>query len=212
MATSIYKGFVRFDAASQIADASPVWAGLSRDHLVNNANHIADEQAQALINYSMSTTSAYLTPISGFSADTYYRVARFGPVSLLCKADGSSYPIRVRMGFYASNAATIVGRLVCCASSDSLRVRDSSAATNAATFTSTATADAWDDADTDNLISLSIDDMILCTRPMNALAAVAGATYSVPVFMPIVDVYLKSTSAASVPRLTRLYAAEYVGT
>ena len=216
MATSTYKGYVRFDASSQVDNAEGVWSGIARDHLVNNANHIADEQAQVLCNWSMSTTGTYLTPtLSGgalVAANTYYRVTRLGPFPLLMKASGTSYQLRGRLRFFASNAATITGRVVCCAPEDSIRVRDSSTATNAMTFTSTATADAWDDADTDNLMSLSVEDMILCMDSRSALAAVSGASITVPIPMPIVDIYVKSTSTTSVPRVSGFYLAEYVGT
>lgn len=210
--TSTYGGFIRYSAA-QFGE-KPFWAGFARDHLINNANHITDEAGQVLVNWCMTTTSTYLTPVmSGgllILADTYYRICRFGPVPLLMQPDGSSRLLRGRLRGYLGNAATATYRMVVSAASESLRVRDDTAAPNAFTFTTTGTTDAWRDADTDNVCSLSAEDMAAAAQTLSALSAVGGDAISVQVPLVVVDVYAKSTSTGSVPRLTGLYLAEYV--
>lgn len=216
MATSIYKGYIRHNAG-QLTDNSAFGAAQARDHLVNNANHIADSAGQVLINWSQTTTTSYRTPtlVAGSLADddVFYKVTRFGPVPLLLMASGSSYQLRVRMRWYLAAAGTGTAVVAVSAAGRSLAVLDTAdTATNAATFETTATVDAWDNAEDDNLISLDADAMAAAMTEQSTLTAVAGTDVSVAVPLVVVDVYAKSSATSAVPRLTGLYLAEYIGT
>lgn len=213
-ATSTFKGYVRH-SATYTAENSPLWSGSARNHLVNNANHIADQASQVLVNWSASTTTGYLTPpLNGanlLAADTYYRYPPFGPVPLLMNANGTSYWLRVRMRWYLAAAGTGTARLVVGAPSRSPFARDDSGSTNAATFITTATSDAWDDAETDNLIQLDADDMEAVRTDRATLAAVGGDVVSVTFPLATIHVWAKGSVVGAVPRLTGLYIAEYCG-
>lgn len=215
MATSTFKGYVRH-SAGQLTDNSAFGASQARDHLVNNANHIADSAGQVLINWSMTTASTYMTPdLSAGSlaaADTYYRFSPFGPFPLLVKGDGSSYQLRIRLAGYSAAAGTVTFRVVVSALAEALAARETSTATNAATFSTTATTNGWRDAATDNLVSLTPDDLFRTMTTLSTLDAVAGAAVSVRVPLAYVTVYGKGSVTAAVPRLTGLYLAEYIGT
>lgn len=221
MATSIFKGYVRHNAG-QLTDNSAFGAAQARDHLVNNANHIADSAGQVLINWTAGTSGAadsgspgYLTPtLTGgnlAAADTYYRVTRFGPLPILVHSNGASYALRGRIRAYLSAAGTATFRAVICTPSRSLSTRNDTAAANAFTFVTTATSDAWDNAETDNIATLTADDVSLALTEQSTLAAVGGAAVSVYVALVTVDIYAKSSATTSVPRLTGFYLAGYVG-
>lgn len=215
MATSTFKGYVRH-SATYTGENSPFWAGSARNHLVNNANHIADEAAQVLVNWTASTSTSYLTPtLSGgalAATGTYYRITRFGPFPLLRKADGTSYTLRGRMRWYLAAAGTGTALVVVSAPARAIGDRDFGSATNVLKFTTTVTTDAWDDADTDNICNLTAEDMDYAQTEQTTLLAVAGAAVSVFVPLVTVTIYAKATATTAIPRLTGLYLAEYIGT
>lgn len=219
---SVFKGYVRY-SAGQLTENSPLGAGPARDHLSNNANHVADEAGQTLVNWGAGGTGAadagspgYLTPtLTGgnlAAANTYYRIEAWGPMPLLMAADGSSYALRGWLRGYLSAAGTATYRVTVCEASRSAEVRDDAGAANAFTFSTTGTSDAWRDATGDHICQLDGDEMAFAVRGLSALADI-GSDHRVSVVVPMVmiTVYAKSTAAASVPRLTGLYLAEYVG-
>lgn len=217
MATSLYKAFIRTDAATLSAAQHGAAADIARDLHVSNALHLADEMGQVRVAYKMIGSSDYLTPVTPIAATaTFYRIVQFPAWPALLVSSARAYRLRVRLAGYrsAANGTGITFRAVLSAP-DRIEVNRVMREAGAGTldFTTTATADADIDGTGGNLVAaLDETGLAVALRERSVLLALAGSRGTVGVCMLSLTIFASTTNTSDVPRLTGVYAAEYVGT
>lgn len=224
MSTSTFGYLVRAEAALYQDELVPVDTTLVRDVVVNNLNHAADEYAQVRVAYSAAATSfsggqGYVTPRTTLrSADEFNRVATFGPFPLSVSENGSSYKLRIRLaGASSDNTNTATFRVVLSPTNRAYgaavsdlgpRVWEASTTSSTSAYLTGANVDDSDPT----LIYLSNALVGECTRnDIATLDDLAGDPATVSQCLVYLSVFAKVSNTATTPRLTALYAAEYVG-
>ena len=210
MSTSSYSGFVRFDS-TELADGVPTDALMART-LVNNVNHVADENAQVRVNwYTPGTQYASIEPFTksaSIVANTWYQVGVWGPWPACVGHDGIAYPVRVRLRGSVSNAAaTATFRIVYGALPNMITDRDVAGA-NTADLTSTSTTLAW--LSGTSLLELDAAQTREGVQRLSVYSS--SAATSVEACMLGVSLWAQISNASYLPRVGGLYVAEYVGT
>lgn len=209
-ATSSTGCYVRH-ADSYFADKQPVDASLYQDGLLASLVHLGDEAAQVRVAWVAKDSSSYLTPRSVASTAIWYPVVRYGPFPVSIRADGTSYEWRVRLAAYTSNVHQITFRaaLTTLAREEEDVVAYGGNVVEAASSSGTS---AWlSPTGGSNTIVLSAPQVEDATTTIPSLAGVGGANVDVEVVWCVLAVWCKTANTGSTPRLTGVYAAEYVG-
>lgn len=210
LGTSLLHAYIRH-ATGDFGDGDPCDAALARDVLFNNPMHIADECGQVRIAWTAGTSTSYLEAGTPPSTSAWNKVTGFGPFPLTISADGESYALRVRMSGYNSKASTTIEwRAVLCTPTQSRRDLELNG-DNVANFTTTTTTDGAVDAATDNVILMSRAQVTEAIASFDTLAALGGGPATIDWCWVMLDIYAKTNDVTSLPRLTGVYAAEYVG-
>lgn len=210
LGTSLLKAYIRH-ATGDFGDGDPCDAALARDVLVNNAMHIADENAQVRVAWKAGTQTSYLEVGTPPTTSAWSKVTGWGPFPISVTAAGSSYQMRVRMRGYISKASTTIDfRLVLSSPEFSRRDLELNGG-NVANFQSTSTTDAAMAASGDNIISMSVAQVTEAMESFATVLAVGGAPTSIDWCWATLDLYARTSDVTSLPRVTGVYAAEYVG-
>lgn len=214
--TSEYGGIVLHDV-TMFGDGHPLDCALYKDAVVNNLNHHADEYGQQLVNAHLRTSNELSTDTPTV-IETWYPITTFGPFLVTCQADGTPYPLFVRIGGFAAGAANQVR----------FRVVVIPAAYSGLLLSY---LDVWDATPRANVIEASTSsmttavltpsaDLIEVSATIAEAARVAvptsdDAAYAIPKTQTghemIVHVWGGTTNVASTPTLSLLELREYVG-
>lgn len=225
MATSIHEGRLltgrAFDANAALD------AGFTRDFVLNNLAHLADEHAQVRVAWTPTSTSfddqavgfAQTTPIT---ADIWAPVVSFGPFPIALRQNGDTYRIRIRVAaITGDNPAAGVLRVVLCpveeaalavqANEDNVyEVTLADDTTNAWRSGSSQGSSAWS-----NMIYAPAELTAGWVSTVSTLETVGGNAAGVEQCLVSLNVYAKTTDAPDTDTpgivLTGLYAAEYIG-
>jgi len=208
---------------SQFAADEPFRTRFGRQ-VVNNALHYADEQAQVRVAWcTMSGQFLSTETIVSGNVNTQLPIAIFGPFPVSIRADDTPYIFRARIHGSASAAnsvsfraalAPIVGPLDPTLGLAYARAQINAAGSNVLTATTSSTTPAWLTAG-GSATTRDADDVIVDGFETLATVSAAGGTarpLSVDVAMMAVHVWASSSTAATQPRLSGLYFAEYIGT
>ena len=205
MSTSIWRQHVAFAPAS-IAAEEPFDTLLALT-LANNALHLADSAGQVRVAYHGRTGEA-LTGATPTSTTLFEHVARFGPLPLMLRSDGMPYPMRVILAGRSGQAgATSTFRAVLSAA-HAVRAELSAVGANVGVFTTTSVTTAWL---TPALLTLTVEQTSDAQQVLLARDAVGGVQTTVSAIMCVLDVWVRTSTTASTPSLTGVYAAEYIG-
>lgn len=219
MSTSPLDGFARTPVISAF---DPIDATQMRQIALNNALHAADEHAQVRVNWMSKAVGGgqgYIDTRAAPTANTWYKLASFGPFPLALREVGRSYYLRVRVAAASSSIHQISVRVVI--SPLSLARGLAATATSPGDYvyqvvTSSSTA-AW--LTGASLGSEALDTMVVVgaanasawTETTSTLTDVSGAGTGVDQCLVYANVVGLTANAASIPRLYGLYIAEYIG-
>ena len=195
MTHSLYKAYIRLDAGRFDAD-EPMDTELFRDGVVNNALHIADQNAQVRVAWCIGLVGEFdTTPLQRDStSDAYGRITTFGyfPVNAY-QEKSAKFRVRLRG---ASTSGSVTFRLVI--------TRDPDLVFDYVDFTTSSSSAVWLE---DDPAILEVPASRISTSVQNIGTAVAvGAASLTQVQVPLMcaTVYTNSTNA----RLHGLYVAE----
>lgn len=210
MSSSIYDGLIRFDT-SRFGNERPVDTRHAQN-LINNALHLADQAGQVRVAWACRGGDYATLDVSSFSANVWYRIVALGPFPIMLREDGSAYPWRVRLAGYSSvNLDTSTFRAVLGAPSTLAgTARDGTVAANVLEVSTTSSTDAWLTPATDNVITLDASGVTAATESISTVTAAGGSTaVTVQAATVHLEVWAKTSTINSEPRVTAIYGAEY---
>ncbi len=201
-----------------------IGASNTRDFVVNNLLHYADifAQVRAAMALTKSTYSGGQGSISGYGspdADVWYPILDVGPFPIPLRADGSSYRLRIRIGG-ASSTGHAVKFLACLAPSATAALglaNDIADDFQFETVTTSSTTHAWltgasrgSEAWETQIVVPAIY-AAAWTQTTDTLDDLGGDAVSVDQCLVHLVILGSTANAASVPQLSGLYAAEWIG-
>lgn len=207
MSTSFWGGQILFEDAEH--DNDEAFDTLFMRMVVNNANHLADENAQVLVAFP-PTADGSGESITPAVVDTKERIATFGPFWMRVRSNGAPYKLRARVHGRTVVAGTVSFSVLVHA--PGLDILDPSSTSNQmTTSTLTATTGAWlTDAAGTNLVTLTSSHGGIATRTLSTVNA-SGDAVDVTAVEVLVTVFGLRSTAQGQPELTGLYVAEYIG-
>ena len=226
MSTSPLSGRLLTDTTLFQGGNDPVDTTITRDVIVNNLCHFADEFAQVRVNWSAGQTaytngSGYLTTRTSSLRTTYrYHIASFGPFPIALRqsnaSTGASYRLRVRLAGASSdgNAVTFYAVLgpPYAATALAYYAEDLTWAANTSSTTMgwlTGASSGANNWSTQVVVPGSyLSRMLTETATKDDLG---GNRAGVQQCLVSLHVFASVQIATSVPRLGAVYAAEWVG-
>lgn len=220
MSTSAFQGRIQFDEADH-SDDSPLSDDVGRV-LANNLLHFADGAGQVRAAWAAPTPSLapsgvvdYLTVKTLGDTDDQgvpWVIWVGGVFVPVCHNDGRPYPMRVGLSGYSPSGASVTFSLVYAAAVPSVHAA-LAGQTDAlvSLYTTTSTTDGVITG-SKTLISPTRDDALAGVDELATVDAIGGDHEGIAVPLMMLSVWASTADYTNLPRLTGLYAAEYVGT
>ena len=210
MSTSEHGAFIRHDSAA-FGDGYPVDAAIYKDCARNNLLHLADEFAQQLV-CAVWRSGVELSTDAPASTSVWYPIATFGPFALRTRANGTPYPLVVRIAGFASAAHSVTFRVV--VSPRGLGESMAQAATapaNVVEVSTSSTSAAWLSPST----YIATIDSDLAAAMIEEIPCSDDVSYGTPAArlacLADISVWAKTANILATPRLAGLEVREYVG-
>lgn len=218
MPTSVHSGLLLSGYGLDATKA--VGASIARDYAVNNLLHLADEYAQVRVAWIAPTEGeGYVTGrTASITADRWYPIASFGAFPIALRQDGSSYRLRVRLGGSSSGGHAVKFRLVFAPQRDALDLVNTTAGDFIfETATTTSGTGAWLTGTSQGVeawttqVQIPPEYAATWMRETSTLSDIGGSAVGVQQCLVACSIFGSTANAASVPRLSGVYAAEFVG-
>lgn len=224
MSTSTYGYLVRADTTIYQDESVPVDTTIARDVVLNNLCHAADQFAQVRVAFSAAGTSlsggqGYVNPRTTYRvAGEFYRVGSFGPFPLAVRESGPSYKMRIRLAGLSSDNTNTATFRVSLSPTDrpygATVLDDGPHVWEAATASSTSAWLTGANLGDSDATQIYLNETLVgqCTRLTTPTYTTTGGNpVTVTQCLVYLNVFAKVSNTATTPRMTALYAAEYVG-
>lgn len=218
MSTSIHEGIVAVATTKFAGSNDPVGSAITRDVILNNLCHYADEYGQVRVTWSgQSVAGEFAVDYLEIDPELTTQIVTFGPFPITLREDGSSYKMRVRIGGASSagHSVTFYAALVPYVESAAFYASPPTDATWAGSTSSTSAA--WLTGASlgvnayETMVGLSPSEATAALTPTATPRDLGGDRGSVVQALCVLNISATSTNVASSPRLYAVYAAEYVG-
>lgn len=217
MSTSIYKGLIH-----KPAESNSIGPSFTRDYVLNNLLHSADEISQPRIAMNVADSGYLEEPTCILYPLTFRKMFSAGTFRLPLRQNGAGYKLRVRLAGATSTSTEIVYfRIVVGPPALLATLANETDGTDARwTAATTSTSPAWLNGTTDGpaanstILSISaaqISDWSLYAGKMDTTILADGTPVSVPGCEVEIAIFGRTNTNTRTPRLYASYAAEYVG-
>jgi hypothetical protein len=208
MSTSEFGYLVTMDTSKQLAANTPCDVVAART-LLNNANHLQDEFAQVLVNWSDAGYTG--AAVSGYAQLLFWEF----PISV--RQNGDAYPFRIRIGGYATGGATVTFRAIISAPGAAGPALHSQTYGDQDFLTASAgLSNAWltgtSQGPAASATLLQLPASLVSTRQMNTLDTLGGNSNPVTLPFARLTVYGITSKTSDPPVLGGVYLAQYIGT
>lgn len=207
MASSEHEAFWRF-ATSRLNADDPLGAGPVRNIAVSNLLHLHDESTQFLANFVARNTASRLS-LTLAAANVYELLWASPPFPVQVKSGGEPFKAVCRLGGSISNnshTATFLAIIRRRAQAPWSTTVDVAASMTA---TATSTTDGWL---SESVLTLDRDRVGTSLETVRVEETNGGPVGESEWCMLRVDVFVKVTDVAGIPRLTGLSLRQYIGT
>lgn len=206
----------------RLVSQDPVGACISRDFVLNNLLHFADEFAQVRVAWSATASgyrngSGYLTGnTSLISADVWHPIVSFGPFPIALRQDGRSYRMRVRVAGASSGGHAVKFRMVLAPfdaapgvvslNEDFIFETATTTSGTGAWLTGTSMLSSWT-----TQVQISASSAAEWMATSRTISDISGNDTGVSQCLVNCNIFGSTANTGSTPRLHGLYAAEWVG-
>ena len=227
MGTSPLAGRIRTGRAFD--ENAALDAGFTRDFVLNNLCHAADEFAQVRVAWGATLAAfddtqvgitGFASPTSGTIGDTWYPLYSFGPWPIPLRVDGTPYRMRILLVAAAPNANSAFAlRAVLCPAAQAPTIVTGSTDNvwESVTFTTTSGAiltgasqgpNAWA-----TQVSMTAEQAARDIVPVSTISGLGGGPLGASQCLVGLHVYYSTftTVDGASPILLGAYAAEFVG-
>jgi hypothetical protein len=204
-------------------------AGFTRDFVLNNLCHAADEFAQVRVAWGATSSAfddtrvgitGFASPVTGTIGDTWYPLYSFGPWPIPLRVDGTPYRMRILLAAAAPNVNSVIAlRAVLCpaAQAPTLVYGSTDNVWESATFTTTTGAFLTGASQGSNAwatqVSLTASQAAPWVVPVSTISGLGGDPMGASQCLVGLHVYYSTftTVDGASPILIGAYAAEFVG-